>query len=53
MRRLTGLVGEDFPAVLGELIRVGAEGGLGGEGEAATVEVGDVRLGDADAQVIA
>jgi hypothetical protein len=56
-------VGEDFPAVPGEVGGVGAEGGLGGEGEPAAVEVGelevrpagedgfgDVGLGDADAQ---
>ncbi len=57
-------MGEDFAAVPGEVGGVGAEGGLGGEGEATAVEVGelevgfagedgfgDVGLGDADAQV--
>ena len=59
-------MGEDFAPVPGEVGGVGAEAGLGGEGEAAAVEVGelevgsagedgfgDVGLGDADAQVIA
>ncbi len=49
----------------GEVVGVGAEGGLGGKGETAAVEVGefevgaagedgfgDVGLGDADAQVV-
>ncbi len=61
----TGLAGEDFAAVPGEVTGVGAESGLGREGEAAAVEVGelevraagedgfgDVGLGDADAQVV-
>ena len=56
---------EHFPAVPGEVGGIGAEGGLGSEGEAAAVEVGelevaapgedglgDVRLGDADAEVV-
>ena len=65
MRCGTGLSGEDFPPMPGEVGGVGAEGGLGREGEAATMEVGelevraagedgfgDVGLGDADAQVV-
>jgi len=61
----TRLVGEDFAPVPGEVGGVGAEGGLGREGEPPAVEVGelevatagedrfgDVGLGDADAQVI-
>ncbi len=58
-------MGEDFPAVPGEVGGVGAESGLRGEGEPAAVEVGelevgaagedgvgDVGLGDADMQVV-
>ena len=54
-----------LPPVPGEVGGIGAEGGLGGEGEPAAVEVGelevraagedrfgDVGLGDADAQVV-
>ena len=40
----TGLAGEDFTSVPGEVGGVGAEGGLGREGEAAAVEVGEFEV---------
>jgi hypothetical protein len=65
MMGLTPLFGEDFAAVPGEVGGVGAESGLGREGERAAVKVGefevraaredglgDVRLGHADAEVV-
>jgi hypothetical protein len=39
-----GLVGEDFAAVPGEVGGVGAEGGLGREGEPPAVEVGEFEV---------
>ncbi len=41
----TGLVGEDLPAVPGEVGWVGAEGGLGREGEASAVEISELEVG--------
>ena len=43
----TGLAGEDFAPVPGEVGGVGAEGGFGGEGEPAAVEVGELEVGSA------
>ncbi len=43
----TGLAGEDFPAVPGEVGGVGAEGGLEREGKPPAVEVGEFEVGAA------